>query len=96
LSAERLFAWHAAIFPTGRSGMHKIVVGAWRDDGKGPMQVVSGPIGREKAHLEAPTAERLDGEMRAFIDWANAKDELNPVLRAAEAHLWFRHDPPIR
>jgi Fic family protein len=89
LSAERLFGWHAAMFPTGRSGMHKIVVGAWRDDAKGPMQVVSGPIGRENVHLEAPKAERLDGEMRTFIDWANAKDELDPVLRAAEAHLWF-------
>ena len=89
LSAERLFGWQAAMFPTGRSGMHKIVVGAWRDDAKGPMQVVSGPIGREKVHLEAPKAERLDGEMRTFIDWANANDELDPVLRAAQAHLWF-------
>ena len=89
LTAERLFGWHAAMFPTGRSGMHKIVVGAWRDDANGPMQVVSGPIGHEKVHFEAPKAERLEGEMQTFIDWANAKDGLDPVLRAALAHLWF-------
>lgn len=87
LSAERLFGWHAAMFPTGRSGMHKIVVGAWRDDAKGPMQVVS--IGHEKVHFEAPKAERLDGEMQTFIKWANAIGGLHPVLRAAQAHLWF-------
>ncbi|HEV3041696.1 MAG TPA: Fic family protein [Candidatus Angelobacter sp.] len=89
LSTERLFGWHAAMFPTGHSGMHKIIVGAWRDDSKGPMQIVSGPIGREKVHFESPKAERLDGEMRSFIDWINAKDQLDFVLRAALAHLWF-------
>jgi len=89
LTAERLFGWHAALFPTGRSGMHKIVAGAWRDDANGPMQVVSGPIGREKVHFEAPKAGRLVGEMRTFIDWANENNGLDPVLRAALAHLWF-------
>lgn len=89
LSAERLFAWHASLFPTGRSGMHRILVGAWRDASRDPMQVVSGPIGREKVHFEAPKAERLGGEMRAFIAWSNKKNDLDPVLRAALAHLWF-------
>lgn len=91
LSAERLYGWHAAMFPTGRSGMHKIVVGAWRDDAKGPMQVVSGPIGRERVYFEAPKAGRLNREMRTFLKWANAniKDGLDPVLRAAQAHFWF-------
>ena len=60
LTAERLFDWHAALFPTGRSGLHKIRVGAWRDDSKGPMQVVSGPIGRERVHYEAPAAQHID------------------------------------
>jgi len=89
LSCERLFAWHAAMFPTGRSGMHRIVVGAWCEDSKGPMQVVSGPIGREKLHFQAPSADRLAGEMRDFIDWANREDGVDMVLRAAVAHLWF-------
>lgn len=90
LSAERLFGWHAALFPTGRSGMHKIIVGGWRDDAKGPMQVVSGPVGREKAHYEAPAAALLPGEMSAFFFWANsAQDRTDTVLRAALAHLWF-------
>ena len=69
LTAERLFAWHAALFPTGRSGMRRINVGAWRDDSTGPMQVVSGPIGKERVHFEAPAAARLDNEMSAFLDW---------------------------
>lgn len=90
LSAGRLFGWHAALFPTGRSGMRRIVVGAWRDDAKGPMQVVSGPVGKEKTHYEAPEASRLDDEMSSFLAWANnAADRTDPVLRAALAHLWF-------
>ncbi len=89
LTAERLFGWHAALFPTGRSGLHKIIVGAWRDDSKGPMQVVSGPIGHEKVHFEAPKAKRLGAEMAKFINWANKKSDIDPVLRAALAHLWF-------
>jgi Fic family protein len=90
LTDDRLFGWHAALFPTGRSGMRKIIVGAWRDDAKGPMQVVSGPVGKEKVHYEAPAASLLDQEMSAFLAWANdASDKTDPVLRAALAHLWF-------
>ncbi|MER8765894.1 Fic family protein [Mesorhizobium sp. M0968] len=89
LTDERLFAWHAALFPTGRSGMTKIIVGAWRHEASGPMQVVSGPIGREKVHYEAPAAARLELEMAAFIDWFNGYAPLDPVLKAGVAHLWF-------
>jgi Fic family protein len=89
LTKERLCDWHAALFPTGRSGMSKIRVGAWRDDRSGPMQVVSGPMGRERVHYEAPHAARLDGEMRAFLAWFNGKDSADPVLGAAVAHLWL-------
>lgn len=89
LSNERLFAWHAALFPTGYSGMHRIVVGAWRDDATGPMQVVSGAMGREKVHYEAPPAPLLSHEMGRFLAWANATDETDAVLRAGLMHLWF-------
>ena len=89
LSAERLFGWHAALFPTGRSGLHRIAVGAWRPVEAGPMQVVSGPFGRERVHFEAPSADRLDSEMTRFIEWFNAGDDLDPVLKAGLAHLWF-------
>ncbi len=89
LTAERLFAWHAALFPTGRSGMTRIVVGRWRDDRSGPMRVVSGPVGRERVHFEAPAATRLEAEMAAFLAWFNGEAALDPVLRAALAHLWF-------
>lgn len=89
LTAERLFAWHASLFPTGRSGMTKIRMGAWRDDSTGPMQVVSGPIGREHVHYAAPKAERLDAEMEAFLNWFDGQHKMDAVLRAALAHLWF-------
>jgi Fic family protein len=89
LTQDRLFGWHASLLPTGRSGMRKIVVGAWRDGKSGPMQVVSGPDGRERVHYEAPVAGRLDAEMRAFLDWFNSADEIDLVLKAALAHLWF-------
>jgi Fic family protein len=89
LTNERLFAWRAALFPTGRSGMSKIVAGAWRDDGLGPMQVVSGPLGRERVHYEAPAAPRLEAEMRAFLRWFNTNDRNDLVLKAGIAHLWF-------
>ena len=89
LTAERLFGWHAALFPTGRSGMTKIKTGAWRDESAGPMQVVSGAIGKEKVHFEAPKAERLKKEMAAFLKWFEGKDAIDPVLKAGLAHLWF-------
>jgi Fic family protein len=89
LTAERLFGWHAALFPTGRSGMRRINVGAWRTGDAGPMQVVSGPIGREKVHYEAPAAERLETEMESFLQWFAAPSEIDPVLKAAVAHFWF-------
>ncbi len=90
LSDERLFAWHSALFPTGRSGMRRIILGAWRDDAGGPMQVVSGPVGKERVHYEAPAAPLLEREMSAFLTWANdAGDKTDWVLRAGLAHLWF-------
>ena len=89
LDAERLFGWHAALFPTGRSGMTRITVGNWRDADSGPMQVVSGPMGRERVHFEAPDAARLDVEMGRFLDWFNREPETDPVIKAAIAHLWF-------
>lgn len=89
LTSERLFGWHASLFPTGRSGMHRITVGAWRDDRTAPMQVVSGPVGRERVHFEAPAAARLDDEMRRFIEWFNSDTKIEPVSKAALAHLWF-------
>jgi Fic family protein len=90
LSDERLFAWHAALFPTGRTGMRKITVGAWRNDARGPMRVVSGPVGREKVHYEAPAAPLLEKEMSAFLAWANDReDRTDTVLRAALGHLWL-------
>lgn len=89
LTASRLFGWHAALFPTGHSGINKIVTGAWRDDSNGPMQVVSGAIGREKIHYQAPAAPRVEAEMSRFNAWANTADDTDPVLRSALAHLWF-------
>ena len=89
LTDERLFDWHAALFPTGRAGLHKIRVGAWRDDSSGPMQVVSGPLGRERIYYVAPPAQRIAAEMTAFIHWANQPGDTDPVLRAAIGHLWF-------
>jgi Fic family protein len=89
LTKERLFAWHAALFPTGRSGMHRITVGAWRTGEGGPMRVVSGPIGREHVHFEAPDAARLEAEMERFLRWFNDSSEADPVLKAGVAHFWF-------
>lgn len=89
LSDERMWGWHAALFPTGRSGLRKIAVGRWRPKEAGAMQVVSGPIGRERVHFEAPDAERLPEEMRAFLAWFNGVGALDPVLKAAVAHFWF-------
>jgi Fic family protein len=89
LTQERLFGWHASLFPTGRSNMKKITVGAWRDASAGPMQVISGDYGREHVHYEAPIAEKLDAEMAAFLDWYNTEEKIDPIIKAAIAHLWF-------
>jgi Fic family protein len=89
LTTQRLFGWHAALFPTGYSGMGKITIGAWRTDEKGPMQVVSGPIGRQRVHYEAPAANRLPDEVGRFMAWANATTTQPPLLKAGLAHLWF-------
>jgi len=89
LNAERLFGWHAALFPTGRSGIHKITVGAWRTEDAGPMQVVSGALGKEKVHFEAPEASRLPREMDAFLSWFEQETRTDPVIKAGIAHLWF-------
>jgi Fic family protein len=88
LTDERIFSWHASLFPTGRSGMTKILVGTWRNDQEGPMQVVSGPIGRERVHYEAPEAERIPAEMAQFLSWFETA-VLDPVVKAAVSHLWF-------
>jgi Fic family protein len=89
LNAERLFGWHAALFPTGRSGMYKITTGNWRKDETGPMQVVSGGLGRERVHFQAPGANGLDREMNLFLEWFNSDDKMDPVLKAGIAHIWF-------
>ena len=89
LTTERVFAWHAALFPTGRSGMNRMVVGGWRDDHSGPMQVVSGPVGKERVHFEAPAAAKLDAEMNGFLVWFNGETENDWVVKAGLAHLWF-------
>ena len=89
LTEERLFGWHAALFPTARSGMQKITVGAWRTGERGPMQVVSGSIGKEKVHFEAPDAGKVKKEMTRFFEWFNKNSDNDPVIKAAIAHLWF-------
>ncbi|MDQ1089831.1 Fic family protein [Siphonobacter sp. SORGH_AS_1065] len=89
LTKDRLFGWHSALFPTGRSGMYKITVGDWRGEGDGPMQVVSGPLGREHVHYEAPDYAVIDQEMEQFLDWFNREEPIDPVIKAAIAHLWF-------
>lgn len=89
LTEERLCSWHAALFPTGRSGMRKIIVGEWRDDASGPMQVVSGPVGRERVHYQAPDASRLPAEIRSFLMWFERERSVDPVLAAGIAHFWF-------
>jgi Fic family protein len=89
LTKERLFSWHASLFPAGQSGMYKIITGNWRDDSTGPMQVVSGALGKEKVHYQAPPANQIESEMRIFFDWFNMEQNVDPVLKAAIAHLWF-------
>ncbi|MBP6276632.1 MAG: Fic family protein [Limnohabitans sp.] len=89
LTAERLFGWHAALFPTGFSGRLRIQVGNWRNDAAGPMQVVSGPVGREKVHFEAPPAHTLPAQTAAFLQWFNAKPSGDALVHAGLAHLWL-------
>lgn len=89
ISKERLFGWHAGLFPTNYSGLSRINVAAWRDDAKGPMQVVSGPIGRQRVHFEAPPAKHLEAEMTRFVDWLNAETNEPALIRAGLGHLWF-------
>lgn len=89
LTAERLFDWHAALFPMGRSGIERITVGGWRTDDRGPMRVISGAIGQERVHFEAPSAGRVGAEMERFLAWFEAHDEIDPVLAAGLSHLWF-------
>jgi len=89
LTRGRLFDWHAALFPTGRSGMLRITVAGWRTPDSGPMQIVSGPAGKEKVHFAAPDAGCIESEMQAFLDWFNDGNPSDPVLQAGIAHLWF-------
>lgn len=89
MTPDRLWGWHAALFPTGYSGLVKITVGGWRKDKQGPMQVVSGPLGRERVHYEAPPARKLEGHMRAFLAWINGETPMDGILKAGLAHLWF-------
>ncbi len=89
LTKERLFSWHAALFPTGYSGLYKIKVGDWRDDSTGPMQVVSGAMGKARVHFQAPDAALVDHEMQSFLQWIANEEKLDPVLKAAVAHFWF-------
>ena len=89
LTRERVFDWHANLFPGVRTTRNKFRVGAWRDDSQGPMQVVSGPVGRHKIHYEAPPADRVESEMRRFFAWFEGNEQEDPLLKAAIAHLWF-------
>lgn len=89
VSRERLFGWHAALFPTGYSGLARIKVGGWRDDASGPMRVVSGPAGRQIVHFEAPPADRLEAETSRLLSWLNSASNEPPLLRAGLGHLWF-------
>jgi Fic family protein len=89
LNTTRLFSWHTSLFPTTKSGLYNIEVGQWRTDSTGPMQVVSGAMGKERVHFEAPAAKILKAEMKQFVDWFNKDHSLDPILKAAVAHLWF-------
>ena len=89
LTVERLAAWHEGLFPLDAFGFRRILAGQWRDDASGPMQVISGPMGMEIVHYEAPPAARLDHEMGVFLEWLNARQSIDPVIKAALAHFWF-------
>ena len=89
LTKDRLFGWHSSLFPTGWSNMYKIIVADWRKDTTGPMQVVSGAMGKEKIHFEAPNSDRIDSEIKNLINWIEFENEIDPVLKSAIVHLWF-------
>jgi len=89
VTQERLFDWHGHLFPDVRTTRDKFRVGAWRDDSQGPMQVVSGPVGRHRIHYEAPAADRVEGEMEKFLAWFDGNEQEDPLVKAAIAHLWF-------
>ncbi len=89
LTQKRLFGWHAALFPTGYSGLSKIATGAWRNDVSGPMQVVSGPVGRQRIHFEAPPATNLPSEIKQFLNWVNSAPAQPQLIKAGLGHLWF-------
>lgn len=89
LTKERLLGWHASLFPTGYSGLHKIHVAAWRTEASGSMQVVSGRIGHETVHFEAPSAQRIEKEMEDYLQWLNTENDIDPVIKSAIAHLYF-------
>lgn len=89
LTQDRLHGWHAALFPTGYSGLRKITVGGWRDDAKGPMQIVSGPMGKEKVHYQAPPAGRVPDEMAKFLAWFGQATDMDLLVKAGLSHLWF-------
>ncbi len=89
LSTDRLFVWHSALFPSGRSGMYRVIAGNWRDDSTGPMQVVSGALGKEKVHFEAPPAGEIRKEMKSFISWFNKESDQDLIIKSAISHLWF-------
>lgn len=89
LNKDRLFSWHKSLFPTGHSGMYEVIKGNWRDDSQGSMQVVSGPVGRENIHFQAPAASVIEKEMELFFEWLNKENDIDLVLKAGIAHLWF-------
>lgn len=95
LTSERIYNWHAALFPTGRNALGPVKVGGWRDDSKGPMAVVSEKHGRETIHFEAPSAHRLDTEMHNYLHWIEETNEPSPVLKAGIAHIWFETLHPM-
>lgn len=89
LTEDRLLGWHASLFPSGRSGMYSIAIGAYREDCTGPMQVVSGAMGKERVHFQAPASDRVPSEMKAFLDWMDSEATIDPVIKAGIAHFWF-------
>jgi len=89
MTRERLFSWQRALFPTGYSGMYRVVTGSWRDDSTGPMQVISGPLGKGKVHFQAPESSSIEKEMLAYLKWINETHSIEPVIKAGIAHLWF-------